>query len=87
MKLGPFWVSAQSIEASFQTVFEKAIIQATKDGCLRPSIVSRSIDPLTRENVADNSGIGVLDIEIEYFRDSDNVEIFASFKGVWCGTC
>lgn len=67
------------LEAEVQTVFQKALIEATKDGYLRPSIVH----PLTRKNPGDNSGIGVPDVEIEYIPDENYLELIASFKG--CG--
>ena len=67
------------LEANIQEVFQKAIIEATKAGYLRPSLVH----PITRENPGDNSGRGVPDVEIEYMPQADYVEFIISFKG--CG--
>lgn len=67
------------IDAGIQKTFQKALIEATKNGYLRPSIVH----PLTRQNPGDNSGIGVPDVEIEYVTEVDYVEFIISFKG--CG--
>jgi len=68
-----------SINANFQKVLGEAIVIATNDGYLRPSMV----DPITRVNSGDNSGIGVPDIEIEHVPDADYVDLVVSFKG--CG--
>lgn len=67
------------LEAEIQTVFQKALIEATKAGYLRPSIVH----PITRKNPGDNSGIGVPDVEIDYAPEADYAEFILSFKG--CG--
>lgn len=60
-------------------MFSKALISATKEGYLRPSIVH----PLTRSSSGDNSGEGFPNIEYEYDRNLDYFEIILSFKG--CG--
>ena len=57
----------------------ESIVQATKEGYLRPSIVH----PLTRKNTGDNSGPGVPNFEMEVDRDRGHLEIIVSFKG--CG--
>ena len=67
------------LKAEIQRVFQKALIEATKAGYLRPSMVH----PITRENPGDNSGAGVPDIEIEYASEADYAEFVVSFKG--CG--
>ena len=67
------------LEARIQTVFQKALIEATKSDYLRPSMVH----PITRKNSGDNSGIGVPDVEIEYAPEADYAEFIVSFKG--CG--
>jgi len=67
------------LEAEIQRVFQKAVIEATKAGYLRPSMVH----PITRENPGDNSGRGVPDVEIEYMPQAGYAEFIISFKG--CG--
>ncbi|RLG60948.1 fumarate hydratase [Candidatus Geothermarchaeota archaeon] len=67
------------LETNIQKVFQKAIIELTKKGYLRPSMVH----PITRKNPGDNSGIGVPDVEIEYDPNADYVDLIISFKG--CG--
>jgi fumarate hydratase subunit alpha len=66
-------------EIGIQKVFQKAIVEATKKGYLRPSMVH----PLTRKNTGDNSGVGVPDVEIEYVPEGEHMELIISFKG--CG--
>jgi fumarate hydratase subunit alpha len=60
-------------------IFSQAIVSATRDGYLRPSIVH----PLTRANSGDNSGQGVPNFEYEFVPDLDHFEVILSFKG--CG--
>ena len=57
----------------------RALIEATGNGYLRPSMVH----PLTRENSGDNSGAGVPNIELEYIPEQEYMEVVVSFKG--CG--
>ena len=57
----------------------ESIVQATKEGYLRPSIVH----PLTRKNSGDNSGPGIPNYEIELDSSLEGMEIIVSFKG--CG--
>ncbi len=57
----------------------KALVQATKDGYLRPSIVHS----LNRTNAGDNSGDGVPNFELQYCPGQEYLEIIISFKG--CG--
>lgn len=57
----------------------ESIVSATNDGLLRPSMV----DPLSRVNSGDNSGKGAPNIEYEYVKDLDYIEIIISLKG--CG--
>jgi len=59
--------------------FSEAIVKATNNGYLRPSMVH----PLTRENSGDNSGIGVPNFELDFVSDQDYTEVIVSFKG--CG--
>jgi fumarate hydratase subunit alpha len=68
-----------ALRTPLQKVFQDALIDSTKSGYLRPSIV----DPITRRNSGDNSGIGVPDVELEYLPDSNYLELVISFKG--CG--
>lgn len=65
--------------AGIRNVFQKALIEATKAGYVRPSMVH----PITRRNPGDNSGLGVPDVEVEYVPEADYVEFIISFKG--CG--
>ncbi len=67
------------LEADIQKVFGKAIIELTKKGYLRPSLVH----PITRKNPGDNSGVGVPDVEMELVPDVDHADFIISFKG--CG--
>jgi fumarate hydratase subunit alpha len=67
------------LEVDVQTVFQKALIEATKAGYLRPSMVH----PISRRNSGDNSGMAVPDVELEYVPDKDYAEFIISFKG--CG--
>ncbi len=67
------------LETRIQTVFQRALIEATKAGYLRPSIVH----PITRKNPGDNSGVGMPDVEIEDAPQADYAEFIISFKG--CG--
>jgi fumarate hydratase subunit alpha len=67
------------LKANIQEVFGKAIIESTKRGYLRPSLVH----PINRKNRGDNSGVGVPDVEIEQSREDDYLELILSFKG--CG--
>jgi len=60
-------------------ILKEAVIDATKAGYLRPSMV----DPLTRVNSGDNSGRGVPNMEYEYKKGIDYIEIIPSIKG--CG--
>lgn len=57
----------------------ESIMQATKEGYLRPSIVH----PLTRKNTGDNSGPGIPNFEIQVDPALDHLEVIVSFKG--CG--
>lgn len=57
----------------------KAVIEATKAGYIRPSIVH----PLTRFNPGDSSGRGVPNYELRYQKDLPYCEIVVSAKG--CG--
>lgn len=62
-----------------EEILKEAVIDATKKGYLRPSMV----DPLTRVNSGDNSGRGVPNIEYEHKSGIDYIEIIPSIKG--CG--
>lgn len=62
-----------------EELIKESIVELTKDGLCRPSIV----DPLTRKNNGDNSGYRAPNMEYEFEKDLDYVEIIASFKG--CG--
>lgn len=56
-----------------------ALGEATKRGYLRPSMV----DPLTRVNSGNNTGIGIPNIEYEYNPGQQYVDYYVSLKG--CG--
>lgn len=68
-----------SLPGDIRKMFGEALVDATKKGLLRPSMVH----PLTRKNTGDNSGEGVPNIEFEYIPDQDYLEMIISFKG--CG--
>lgn len=57
----------------------QSVIEATKAGYIRPSIVH----PLTRHNPGDSSGRGVPNYELRYEKDLPYCEIIVSAKG--CG--
>jgi fumarate hydratase subunit alpha len=57
----------------------RAIISSSKVGFLRPSVVN----PLSRKNSGDNSGIGIPYVELEYDSSVKFIEAIISFKG--CG--
>ncbi len=59
--------------------YVKALIAATKDGYLRPSIVHS----LNRTNPGDNSGDGTPNFEFQYNPEQEYLEVIISFKG--CG--
>lgn len=59
--------------------FGKALIEATKNGYLRPSIVHS----LNRNNPGDNSGDGVPNFEFQFIPEQEYLDIIISFKG--CG--
>lgn len=64
---------------NLENVYSQAIINTTKNGFLRPSMVH----PLTRKNYGDNSGIGVPNFEFDYIPGQKYIEMIISFKG--CG--
>jgi len=78
---GTVYVSFGTTELlmNIKEMYAKAIIEATKKGYLRPSMVH----PLTRKNPGDNSGIGVPNFEFFYNPGQEYVEHILSFKG--CG--
>lgn len=59
--------------------FEEALVAATREGYLRPSIVH----PLTRKNSGDNSGPGVPNFEYSFQPGKETLDLIISFKG--CG--
>lgn len=63
----------------FIEVLKQVILNITREGFLRPSMVH----PITRKNTGDNSGAGVPNIELEYDSALSFVELVISFKG--CG--
>jgi len=65
--------------AGLKDILKEEIVNDTKDGFLRPSMVH----PRTRKNTGDNSGVGVPNMELEYDPALDFMEILISFKG--CG--
>lgn len=62
-----------------EEIVKEAVIEATKNGYLRPSMV----DPLTRVNSGDNSGHRAPNIEYEFKKGIDYMDIVPSIKG--CG--
>ena len=66
-------------EEDLKQLWGKALIEGTKNHLLRPSMV----EPLTRKNPGDNSGIGVPNFEFDYIPEQKYIEMFLSFKG--CG--
>ena len=60
-------------------IASESIVQATREGYLRPSIVH----PLTRKNTGDNSGPGIPNFETDLEPNLDHLEVIVSFKG--CG--
>ncbi|MBS7638131.1 fumarate hydratase [Candidatus Bathyarchaeota archaeon] len=67
------------IDADIRRVFQRAIVKATGDGYMRPSMVH----PISRRNSGDNSGLGVPDLEIDQDPGVDHARFIISFKG--CG--
>lgn len=72
-------MGAVKIDANVQKTFQRAIVEATKEGLLRPSMVH----PITRRNSGDNSGTGIPEVEVELVPELDYSEMVMSFKG--CG--
>lgn len=68
-----------TLPGNIKEMFGEALVNATNNGLLRPSMVH----PLTRENTGNNSGDGVPNFEFDYIPEQDYVEIIISFKG--CG--
>lgn len=62
-----------------EEILAGVVVEATKAGFCRPSIV----DPLTRKNHGDNSGYRVPNIEYEFRKGIDYIQVVPSFKG--CG--
>lgn len=58
---------------------ERAVVDATKKGYLRPSLV----DAVTRHNDGTNTGLGIPNIEYEYNPGQTYIDFIISFKG--CG--
>jgi fumarate hydratase subunit alpha len=67
------------IDADIRGVFQKAIVKATREGYMRPSMVH----PISRANSGDNSGIWVPDLEMEQDPRRGHAQFIISFKG--CG--
>ncbi|SDF18060.1 fumarate hydratase [Sporomusa acidovorans] len=65
--------------ADLTAFLPKAVIECTKNGYIRPSIVH----PLTRHNSGDSSGIGVPNMEYRYCPGQEYMEVIMSAKG--CG--
>ncbi len=57
----------------------KAVVECTKKGYIRPSIVH----PLTRHNSGDSSGQGIPNFELQYRKGQEYLEVIMSAKG--CG--
>jgi len=68
-----------TLPGNIKEAFQTALVEATKAGLMRPSIVH----PLTRKNSGDNSGPGVPNFEFDYVPEQEFLDITLSFKG--CG--
>lgn len=64
---------------NIKEIFGEALVEATNNGLLRPSMVHT----LTRVNSGNNSGDGVPNFEFDYIPDQEYLEMIISFKG--CG--
>lgn len=69
----------KTMPGNIKEMYQKAIVEGTGKGLLRPSMVH----PLTRKNSGNNSGDGVPNIEFDYVPDQEYLEMVLSFKG--CG--
>lgn len=69
----------KTLPGNIKEMFGEALVEATNNGLLRPSMVHT----LTRKNSGNNSGEGVPNFEIDYIPEQDYLEIIISFKG--CG--
>lgn len=65
--------------SELEEILAGVVVEATRSGYCRPSIV----DPLTRKNNGDNSGYRVPNIEYEFQKGIDYIQVVPSFKG--CG--
>lgn len=68
-----------TLPGNIKEMFGEALVEATNNGLLRPSMVHT----LTRKNSGNNSGEGVPNFEIDYIPEQDYLEMIISFKG--CG--
>ncbi len=75
------WVSFGEAELpqNISGMIMDSLGEATRKGYLRPSFV----DPLTRVNSGNNTGIGVPNIELEFIPGQHFIDYIISFKG--CG--
>lgn len=69
----------KSLSGNIQGIFKEQLVEATKKGLMRPSMVH----PLLRTNPGDNTGPGVPNFEIDYRPEQEYLEMLISFKG--CG--
>lgn len=69
----------KSLSGNIQEIFKAQLVEATKKGLMRPSMVH----PLLRTNPGDNTGPGVPNFEIDYRPEQEYLEMLISFKG--CG--
>jgi fumarate hydratase subunit alpha len=69
----------QVLPGNIKKYFQEALVGATNNGFLRPSMVH----PLTRKNSGNNSGEGVPNFEFDYCPDQDFIDMVISLKG--CG--
>lgn len=68
-----------TIPGNIKGMFGEALVDATNNGLLRPSMVHT----LTRVNSGNNSGEGVPNFEFDYIPEQNYLEMIISFKG--CG--
>lgn len=70
---------SEALLGNIPMMFGKALVEATNNGYMRPSMVH----PLTRKNSGNNSGDGVPNFELSYIPGQEYLDIIISFKG--CG--
>ena len=72
-------IYGDTVPDNLEELFRAALVKATKEGYLRPSIVH----PLTRKNSGDNTGIGMPNMEYIHVPGQEFLDLYISLKG--CG--